>query len=82
MLLKVLQILIMLKFQILLTLNYNLIYLNTESDAESAIKKKRIDLFSELIGFKFVATLVLVFKKVDSKDKQNMTLSIQAQKGK
>ena len=82
MLLKVLQILIMLKFQILLTLNYNLIYLNAESDAESAIKKKRIDLFSELIGFKFVATLVLVFKKVDSKDKQNMTLSIQAQKEK
>ena len=82
MLLKVLQILIMLKFQILLTLNYNLIYLNTESDAESAIKKKRIDLFSELIGFKFVATLVLVFKKVDSKDKQSMTLSIQAQKEK
>ena len=82
MLLKVLQILIMLKFQILLTLNYNLIYLNTESDAESAIKKKRIDLLSELIGFKFVATLVLVFKKVDSKDKQNMTLSIQAQKEK
>ena len=82
MLLKVLQILIMLKFQILLTLNYNLIYLNTESDAESAIKKKRIDLFSELIGFKFVATLFLVFKKVDSKDKQSMALSIQAQKEK
>ena len=82
MLLKVFQILIILKSQILLTLNYNLIYLNTESDPESAIKNKLIDLFSELIGFKFVATLFLVFKKVDSKDKQSMTLSIQAQKEK
>ena len=82
MLLKVFQILIILKSQILLTLNYNLIYLNTESDPESAIKNKLIDLFSELIGFKFVATLILVFKKVDSKDKQSMALSIQAQKEK
>ena len=82
MLLKVFQILIILKSQILLTLNYNLIYLNTESDPESAIKNKLIDLFSELIGFKFVATLFLVFKKVDSKDKQSMELSIQAQKEK
>ena len=82
MLLKVFQILIILKSQILLTLNYNLIYLNTESDPESAIKNKLIDLFSELIGFKFVATLFLVFKKVDSKDKQSMALSIQAQKEK
>ena len=82
MLSKVFQILIILKSQILLTLNYNLIYLNTESDPESAIKNKLIDLFSELIGFKFVATLFLVFKKVDSKDKQSMALSIQAQKEK
>ena len=59
----------MLKFRILLTLTYNLIYLNAECDTESAIKSKLIDLFSELIGFKFVATLVLVFKKVDSRDK-------------
>ena len=59
----------MLKFQILLTLTYNLIYLSAECDTESAIKSKLIDLFSELIGFKFVATLVLVFKKVDSRDK-------------
>ena len=47
-------------------------------DAESAIKSKAIDLLTELSGFKIVAALVLVFKKI----KQNMTLQIQTQKQK
>ena len=38
-------------------------------DTESAIKSKLIQLLSQLGGFKFVATLVLVFKKIESKDK-------------
>ena len=38
-------------------------------DAESAIKSKLIELLTQLRGFKFVATLVLVFKKIDSEDK-------------
>ena len=36
---------------------------------ESAIKSKLIELFTQLKGFKFVTTLVLVFKKIESKDK-------------
>ena len=38
-------------------------------DNESAIKGKLIELLTQLKGFKFVATLVLVFKKIKSKDK-------------
>ena len=38
-------------------------------DTESAIKSNLIELLSELRGFKFVTTLVLVFKKIESKDK-------------
>ena len=38
-------------------------------DTESAIKNKLIDLLSALKGFKFVATLVLEFKKIQSDDK-------------
>ena len=37
-------------------------------NTESAIKNKLIDLLSELRGFKFVKTLVLVFKKIESND--------------
>ena len=33
------------------------------NDTESAIKSKLIELLSELRGFRFVTTLVLVFKK-------------------
>ena len=33
-------------------------------DTESAIKSKLIELLSELNGFRFVTTLVLVFKKI------------------
>ena len=38
-------------------------------DAESAIKNKLKKLLSELRGIKCVATLVLVFKKIESDDK-------------
>ena len=38
-------------------------------DTESAIKSKLIELLSQLRGFKIVTTLVLVFKKIESKDK-------------
>ena len=56
------QVLIMLKFQFLWTLNYNLKILNlTES--------KLIDLLTQLKGFKFEATLVLVFKIIENEDK-------------
>ena len=53
------QVLIILKFWILLILNYNL------KDSESAIKNKLIGLLSKLRDFKFLATLVLeiLFKK-------------------
>ena len=37
---------------------------------ESAIKSKLVSLLTQLKGFKFVTTLVLVFKKVESKDKR------------
>ena len=35
-------------------------------DTESAIKSKPIELLTQLKGFKFVITLVLVFKKIES----------------
>ena len=35
-------------------------------DTESSIKKKLIDLFSGLKGFKFVTTLVLEFEKIQT----------------
>ena len=38
-------------------------------DTEPAIKSKLIGLLTQLRGFKFVTTLVLVFKKIKSKDK-------------
>ena len=38
-------------------------------DTESSIKSKVIELLTQLEGFKFVTTLVLVFKKVESEDK-------------
>ena len=38
-------------------------------DTESTIKSKLIDVLTQLKGFKFVATLVLVFKKIESEDK-------------
>ena len=62
MLLKPMQVLIILKFQILLILNYNL-------DTKSATKSKLIELLTQLKGFEFVTTLVLMFKKMESEDK-------------
>ena len=47
-------------------------YFNTEQqlkDGESAIKSKLIELLPEVRGFRFVTTLVLVFKKIESEDK-------------
>ena len=41
---------------------------------ESAIKSKLIELLTQLKGFKFVTTLVLVFKEIESEDKANMTI--------
>ena len=38
-------------------------------DAESWIKSNLIELLTQLRAFKFVARLVLVFKKIDSEDK-------------
>ena len=38
-------------------------------DIESAIKSKLIELLTQLKGFKLVITLVLVFKKIESKNK-------------
>ena len=44
---------------------------NTElplKDVESAIKNESIDLFTELKDLKFVTTLILEFKKIQSND--------------
>ena len=38
-------------------------------DTEFAINSKLIALLTQLKGFRFVATLVLVFKKIESEDK-------------
>ena len=59
--------------------SYNVEILNSFKP-ESAIKSKLIDLLSELKGFKFMTTWVLVFKKVKVKIKQSMALFIQARK--
>ena len=37
-------------------------------DTKSVIKNKQKRLFTRLRGFKFVATLALVFKKIESDD--------------
>ena len=51
-------------------------------DIKSAIKSKLIELSTQSKGFKFVKTLVVLFKKIESKDKKSTTLFIQAQKRK
>ena len=40
-------------------------------DTESASKSKLIELLAQISGFKLVTTLVLVFKKIESKHKTN-----------
>ena len=49
---------------------------------ESTIKSKLIELLTELKYFKFMATLILVFKKIKSEDKQSSTIFIQTPKQK
>ena len=51
-------------------------------DTESAIKSRLVKLLTGLKGFKFVITLVLVFKKIESEDKTKYANFIQAQKRK
>ena len=51
-------------------------------DTESAIKNKLKKKLPELRGSKFVTTLVLVLKKIENEDKQNITHFIHTQKQK
>ena len=46
---------------------------------ESIIKGRLLELLTQLKGFKFVTTLVLVFKKIESEDKKSMALFVQTQ---
>ena len=41
-------------------------------NTEYAIESKLIELLNELKGFKFVITLVLVFKEIESEDKTKL----------
>ena len=41
-------------------------------DTESSIKSKLIELLTQLRGFKFVTTLVLIFKNIEIKDKNKV----------
>ena len=67
---------------------YNVEVLNTfnpdlQLGAESAFKCKIIELLTQLKGFKFVTTLVLMFKKTESEDKtkyENFCSSSKAKK--
>ena len=63
MFLKAIQVLIRLKFQILLKLSYNLKQLNLQL-------KKLIELLTQLKDFEFVTTVNLVYKKIESEDKR------------
>ena len=57
------------------TSTYNVEILNSFNpelqlkDTESAIKSKLIELLTQLKGFKFVTTLVLVLKTIESEEK-------------
>ena len=62
MLLKVVHVLIMLKFQILLTMNYDLKILNLQPKINQKI-------LTELKGLKFGAALILVLQKIEGEDK-------------
>ena len=62
MLLKVVHVLIMLKFQILLTMNYDLKTLNLQP-------KINQEILTELKGLKFGASLILVLQKIEGEDK-------------
>ena len=62
------------------TNSYNVEILNTFNpelqlkETESAIKSKLIELLTQLKGFKFVTTLVLMFRKTESEDKFSFKL--------
>ena len=62
MLLKVVHVLIMFKFQILLTMNYDLKILNLQPKINQKI-------LTELEGLKFGAALILVLQKIEGEDK-------------
>ena len=62
MLLKVVHVLIMLKFQILLTMNYDLKTLNLQPKINQKI-------LTELKGLKFGEALILVLQKIEGEDK-------------
>ena len=62
MLLKVVHVIIMLKFQILLTMNYDLKILNLQPKINQKI-------LTELKGLKFGAALILVLQKIEGEDK-------------
>ena len=62
MLLKVVHVLIILKFQILLTMNYDLKILNLQPKINQKI-------LTELKGLKFGAALILVLQKIEGEDK-------------
>ena len=51
-------------------------------DAESAIKSKLTHLLTQLKGFKFVATPVLEFKKIEKEDKTKYDIFYSNSKGK
>ena len=76
MLLKVLQVLITLKL-----LNFFNPKLQLK-DTKSTIKSKLINLLTQLRGFKFVTTLILVFKKTESEDKTKYDTSYSNSKAK
>ena len=63
MLLKIIKVLIMLRFSTFFNLKPQL------KNTESASKSKLIELLTQLKGFKIVATLILVFKQIKSEDK-------------
>ena len=58
--------------------NPELQLINTKSE----IKIKLMELLTQLKGFKFLTTLVLVFKKIESEDKTSITVFIYTQKQK
>ena len=63
MLLKIIQVLITLRFSTFFNLKPQL------KDTESASKSKLIELLTQLKGFKIVATSILVFKQIESEHK-------------
>ena len=58
-------------------------YFNCELQLkDTEIKSKLIELLTQWKGFKFVTTLVLVFKRIGREDEKSLAIFIQAQKQK